>query len=92
MASASWTRFSPKMRTPAAKASRTASAAWVLLTATRVTAVGFAAGAGRRPGDPLPDGGDTVGDHFFGLSAPMSPLAVATFCAFVGFMVRYFSR
>ena len=53
---------------------------------------GVAAGPGRRPGDPLPDGSDAVGDHFFGLSAPMSPLAVATFCAFVGFMVRYFSR
>ena len=35
--SASWTRFSPKSRTPAAKASRTACSGCVLLTATSVT-------------------------------------------------------
>ena len=38
--SASWTRFSPKSRTPAANAARTASAGCVLLTATRVTSPG----------------------------------------------------
>ncbi len=44
----------------------------------------------RRPGDPLPDGGHAVRDHFF--MALSSPWAVATFWASVGFMLRYFSR
>ena len=42
LGSASWTRFSPKSRTPAARASRTASAGCVLLTATSVTSDGRA--------------------------------------------------
>ena len=54
--------------------------------------LGRPARAGRRPGDALPDGGDATGDHFLGLSAVISPSAVALFCAFVGFMARYFSR
>src|SRR5688572_24707251 len=37
LVSASCTLFSPKCRRPAAKASSTAEAGWVLLTATRVT-------------------------------------------------------
>ena len=44
----------------------------------------------RRPGDPLPDGGHAVRDHFF--MALSSPWAVATFWASVGFRLRYFSR
>ena len=64
---------------PAAKASRTASAGWVLLTATRRDVRGARRGAIRRPGDPLPDGGHALGDHF--LSAASSPCAVATFWA-----------
>ena len=49
-----------------------------------------ASGAFRRPGDALPDGGHAVRDHFF--MALSSPWAVATFWAFVGFKLRYFSR
>ena len=37
--------------------------------------------AGGRPGDPLPDGGHAVSDHFLG-SAPSSAWAVVTFVAF----------
>ena len=90
LGSASWTRFSPKSRTPAAKASRTASGGCVLLTATRSDVAGGPRGAFRRPGDALPDGGHAVGDHF--LRALISPWAVATFWASVGLMLRYFSR
>ena len=53
---------------------------------------GRAADPRRRPGDALPDGGHAVGDHFLGLSACSRPCAVATFCAFDGFIERYFSR
>ena len=94
LASASWTLFSPKSRRPAAKASRTASAGWVLLTATRVTSSGARAGARRRPGDALPDGGDALGDHLLlGLERREQPLRRwPRSGAFVGFIERYFSR
>ena len=51
-----------------------------------------AAGAGRRSGDSLPNGGHAVSDHFFGLRAAMSCWAVAMFWAFLLPEATYFSR
>ena len=99
MPSASCTLFSPKTACPAAKASRTRSAGFVLLTATRVTsrserparaaarAIRFARHGRREAGSSRFMRSEC---HF--LRAAISPLAVATFWAFCGLSERYFSR
>ena len=88
--SASWTRFSPKSLTPGGKGRAHGLRRVRLADRDESDVARRARGAFRRPGDPLPDGGHAVRDHFF--MALSSPWAVATFWASVGFMLRYFSR